>query len=234
VGDAGTVDGSNVTEGGGESGGGPTQKGQIIDLTTKAAVAGANITLGAAKVTTDATGKYQVAVDPTKSFNMKVEKTGYYTLTEQESQVKVDIDLGKTSFLPETTATLLTATLTGYDPKLGILSVAIEKQGCADEGGATFDLTADGKPIQGSSLFYFQDNLPSASATAVQTDQFPHAVAFNLPVDKPITVTVKHPKCTMVPFPVDKQLDTGTITYVSATIATSAGKATSFTRVFLK
>src|SRR5262245_565549 len=107
IGDAGTtLDGQNGPDGsGGETGpGGTTQKGQIVDLSTKSGVAGATVTLGKGPVTADASGKYQGAVDPAKSFNMKVEKTGYYTLTEQETLVKADIDLGKTSLLSEATA----------------------------------------------------------------------------------------------------------------------------------
>jgi hypothetical protein len=233
--DAG-VDGSNVTESGGESSsGGTTQQGQIVDLTTKLPVAGAQLTLGTGSATTDAQGKYTASVDPSKSFNMKVEKGGYYTLTEQETLVKEPIDLGKTSFLPEGTATLLLGTLTGYDSTKGVLSVAIENQGCADEAGAQFTMTGpDGKPIAGSSLYYFDSGFPSATATAAKGGEFPHAVAFNIPVGTAVTVSVTHPTCKMIPFPVDKPLDTGKVTYVSATISTSPGKATSFTRVFLK
>jgi hypothetical protein len=236
IGDAGsTVDGPSGSDtGGGEGGSGPTQQGQIKDLSTKQAVSGAKITLGASTATTDATGKYSATVDPTKSFNMKVEKDGYYTLTEQESLVKASIDLGVTSFLSSSTATLLVGTLTGYDDTKGVLSVAIENQGCADETGATFDMKANGQPVAGATLYYFDSGFPSPSAKAAQAGQFPHAVAFNIPPSTPITVTVTHPTCKMKAFPVDKPVDTGTITYVSATISTLPGKATSFTRVFLQ
>jgi hypothetical protein len=235
-------DGGATVEGGGaessSGGSGPVQQGSIRDLTTSLPVASAKLTLGAATATTDANGKYQVTVDGTKSFNMKVEKDGYYTLTEQETLVKQDIDLGVTSFLPESTAALLTASLAGYDPGKGVLSLAIENHGCTDEGGATFTVTGpDGKPPAGSTLVYAvgsKPSLPSASATSAQKDAFPHAVAFNLPPNVPISVTVQHPTCTMVQFPVDKQVDTGTVTYVSATVATLPGKATSFLRLFLK
>src|SRR5262249_29249178 len=159
--------------------------------------------------TTDAKGVYTVTVDPAKSFNMVVEKAGYYTLTEQETLVKASIDLGKTSFLSDSTANLLTLTLqvpgATYDPALGIVSVGVEpklhaskKALCADIGGATLDYTVDGKPGAQSTakLIYTQGGQPSVGQTSVDKDSAPaSAVLFNVPPGKPVTITVKHPTC---------------------------------------
>jgi Carboxypeptidase regulatory-like domain len=235
----GGADGQVTTDGGGggeSSSGGTTQKGKIVDLAAGNGIAGATVTLGATTVQTDSSGKYEGAVDPTKPFNMKVEKTGYYTLTEQETQVKASIDLGKTSFLSEQTASVLLGTLQNYDSTLGVLTIGIINQTCADEAGATFELTMDGAPLTSASLYYFDDSgAPTPAQKSAVKGQYPHhAVAFNVPVNKPVTVTGKHPTCATAPFPVDQAVDTGTITYVSAAIATLPGKATSFARIFLK
>src|SRR5262245_52000312 len=67
IGDAGGLDGQNVGESGGEGGGAPIQKGKIVDLTGGQGVVGATVTLGGTTTQTDSSGKYQGAVDPTKS-----------------------------------------------------------------------------------------------------------------------------------------------------------------------
>jgi hypothetical protein len=239
---------SGGVDAGGEAGG-PVQNGEIVSLQLNGPVAGAAITAGAATTTTDAKGKYQVAIDPTTQFSMKVQKDGYYTLTEQLTQVKGALDLGKTSLLSEAVASTLIATLQvpAYDPTLGVLSASVEKKGCADEGGATLSFTVDGNaPAPPAALYYVgPDGAPSPIYKSVQSGAFPSAVFYNMPPGKTIEVTVKHPTCTMVPFPVDKNLGTdpsppfgvqgsGTVTYVNSKLTTVGGKATSFLRVFLK
>ena len=215
-----------------------TQKGKLVDLSTNVPIVGAKITAGVGTATTDAQGKYEVAVNPTTAFNMRAEKAGYFSLTEQETLVKASIDLGKTRYLSEDTAILLTATLNGYIEGLGVLSVAIEKQGCPDEGGATLEFTVNGAaPPSSAKMVYVSGNAPDSLKTNAQSGSFPHAVFYNLPTGVPVAVTVKHPTCTMVPFPIDKALapdGTGTVTYTSATLQTAPGKALSFLRVFLK
>ena len=166
---------------------------------------------------------------------MKVEKTGYYTLLEQATLVKASIDLGKTSFLSDNTANLLLTTLTGYVAGSGVVSVAIENQGCADEAGATFEYTVDGQPAPASvKLIYASDGFPDSGRTSAQTGSFPHGIVYNVTPGQTVAITVKHPTCTMKAFPVDKPLDVGTITYVNASLAPLAGKSTGFVRVFLK
>lgn len=223
--------------------GATTQTGKIIDLSTKSAIADAKITTGTFTATTDAKGNYSVQVDPTQPFNMHVEKTGYYTLIEQSTLVKTSFNLGNTSFLSENTANLLTQTLPGFDPTLAAVSTDIEiRGGCTDETGATFDFTVDGQPPPANAhLVYFSSDFPAPSNTAAESNTFPHGIIYNLPGGKPVTVTVKHPKCTMLPFPVDKDVSqdprasgVGTVTYVSATLTPVAGKATGFLRLFLQ
>ena len=222
------------------------QTGTIIDLSTNALVAGATVTSGTHSATTDAKGTYTISLDPgTPAFSMKVEKAAYYTLQEQEMKPSASFNLGKTKLPSENTVNLLVTTFQGYDPTGGIVSIALENQGCLDEGGATFDFTIDGKPGYGADggpnstarLVYFSNGFPSASLTAAESGSFPHAAIYNLPVGKPVVVTVKHPKCKMKPFPVDKDLTlesgTGTATYVSATLSPFGGKSTGFVRLFL-
>jgi hypothetical protein len=221
-----------------------TQKGVIKTLSLNTPVDGAKITCGASTTTTDASGKYQISVDPTKPFNMRVEKAGYYTLTEQASLVKSNIDLARTSFLSEGTANILIATLDGYDPAFGVISISVENNGCASEAGATLEYTIGGQPVAGATLYYTTGNTPSRDQKAVEKDSFPSAVLFNVPPNQDVTITVKHPTCTMIPFPYDQDCaaarpgggggGSGTITYVSSAISALPGKATSFVRVYLK
>jgi hypothetical protein len=245
-----------TSEGGVDSGGTDApatfvnQKGVVKTLNLNTPVANAKVTCGTQSTTTDATGKYAIKVDPSTPFNMRIELTGttpatnFYTLTEQLTQVKADIDLAKTSFLREDTANILLATLDGYDPSGGVVSVSVQNKGCASEQGATLDFTVGGQPVPGASLFYVSGTAPDKSLTSVQADAFPSAVIFNLPANKDVTVTVKHPTCKMVPFPVDVDLTlpqpggggqgSGTLTYISSTITSLPGKATSFLRVYLQ
>jgi hypothetical protein len=239
-----------VAEGGGDSGGQDApasfvnQKGVIKALSLNTPVANAKVTCGTSTTTTDAKGNYAIKVDPTTPFNMRLEASGYYTLTEQLSQVKADIDLARTSFLADSTAFILLQTLDGYDDTRGVVSVSVQLQGCPSEAGATLDYTIGGQPVAGASLYYTTGGTPSKTATGVEKDSFPSAVIFNLPPNQDVTVTVKHPTCTMAPFPVNVDLTlpqpggggggSGTLTYVSSTITSLPGKATSFVRLFLK
>jgi hypothetical protein len=239
--------------GGGEDGGGTVdappgavvQSGTIIDLSTQKPVSGATVTSGSHTATTDAKGTYTMQVDPGVVFSMKVEAPSYYTLQEQELKPTATFNLGKTKLPSQNTVDLLTTTFAGYDHVGGIVSIAIENQGCPDEGGATFDFTVDGQPGYGADggaqgtarLVYFADGFPSADKVNVQSGSFPHAAIYNLPVGKPVVVTAKHPTCKMKAFPVDKDLTiesgSGTVTYVSATLSPFGGKSTGFVRIFL-
>ncbi len=221
------------------------QTGTIVDLTSNKPVVGATVTSGAKSATTDSKGQYSMALDPGVAFSMKVTAPAYYTLQEQEILPKATFNLGKTKLPSESTVTLLVGTFQGYEPGGGIVSVALEKQGCPDEGGATFDFTVDGKPGFGADggptttarLIYFNNGFPSAGLASAQTDSFPHAAIYNLPPGKPVVVTAKHPTCKMKAFPVDKDLTaesgSGTATYTSATLAPFGGKSTGFVRIFL-
>ncbi len=226
-----------------------TQSGIIIDLSTKTPVSGATVTSGAHSATTDAKGAYSIPLEPGVPFTMKVEKTGYYTLQEQELKPSASFNLGKTQFPSENTVNLLVGTFKGYDGVGGIVSIAIElmtaADDCPDEGGATFDFTVDGKPafdadggaLGTARIVYFSEGFPAADKTNVQSGSFPHAAIYNLPVGKPVVVTAKHPTCKVRPFPVDKDLDresgSGKATYVSATLSPFGGKSTGFVRIFL-
>jgi hypothetical protein len=223
------------------------QTGTIIDLSTKQPVAGAKVTSGAQSATTDSKGTYSMTLDPGVTFSMKVEKTAYYTLQEQEMLPSSSFNLGKTKLPSEQTVSLLVSTFKGYDGVGGIVSIAIENAPgqCPDEGGATFDFTVDGQPglnadggaATTAQIVYFSDGFPDGARTSAQSGSFPHAAIYNLPAGKPVVVTAKHPTCKMLPFPVDKDLaiesGSGTAHYVSATLSPFGGKSTGFVRIFL-
>ncbi len=214
------------------------QSGKIIDFSSLKPVAGATITVGTKSATTDASGNYQLEIDPTKITNMNVVNAGYYSLLEQSSKGTTSYSLGKTKFLSENTAGLLTQTLPGYDVSGGVVSVAFENQGCLDEGGATIEFTVDGAPPPAAvKLIYARSGFPAPDQMSAESGSFPHAVIYNVPAGKAVAVTGKHPTCKMKPFPVDKDLTiesgSGTITYTDATLKPNGGKATGFVRIFL-
>jgi hypothetical protein len=219
-----------------------TQSGKVVVLSANDPVVGATVktSAGGGPVTTDAKGMYSLEVEANKPFSMQIEAPNFYSLLEQQTQASAPFNLGKTSLLSEATASFLLLTLRGYDSSMGVLSVAVERKAtCADEAGATLAYTVDGNPPSGSSLYYFMGGAPNVSARAAESGAFPHAVLFNLPPGKPITVTVSHPTCKPSAFPVTKDLSadglgSGNVTYVSPTLTTSAGKNTSFLRVFLE
>jgi hypothetical protein len=221
-----------------------TQGGKIIDFSTFSAIVGAKVTSGASSATTDTTGAYSFSIPPNTIFNMTVENTGFYTLQEQEAKAAASFNLGKTKFLSENTAKLLLTTLTGYDGKGGIVSVALENHGCPDEGGATFEWAVDGQPGGAADagpgtgrLIYASDGFPDGARTSAQSGSFPHAIVYNVTPGKAVSITAKHPSCKMIAFPVDKDLTvesgSGTITYTSATLTPLGGKVTGFVRIFL-
>jgi hypothetical protein len=236
-------------EGGGAEAGGATFTGKIFDLGQKGkAVPGATVSAAGLTATTDATGAYALNLPLNMPFTLTVTAPSYYKLIEQETLIKGGMDRGKT-YLPSTSlGNMLNSTLPGYIDTLGGVGVNIEKQpSCPDEGGATFSWTVEGGPGGDAGterLEYFSSGLPSPTAKATVKGSFPHGLIYNVTPGKKITVSVKHPTCTAVAFPVEvtgpfvagdtSTGGSGMITFTSSSIVTEAGSVTSFVRVFLK
>jgi hypothetical protein len=204
------------------------QRGIILDFDSAKPVAGATVIAGDQTATTDATGAYALKVHKSQPFLMNVTAPSYVKLVEQETVLDADYDRGKTTIVPEELATLLHNTLQGYDPSLGVLSVAIIPTGaCASEGHTKISVTGDDSAK--SKVRYMIAKMPSNTAEDVQPGEFPSAVIYNLPVGVPITVTLDSKSCKQAAFPFAHD----GMTY-DATITVEAGDVTSFQRLFLQ
>ena len=202
------------------------QHGIILDFDSSKPVAGATIIAGDQTATSDATGAYALKVHKSQPFQMNVTASNYVKLVEQETVLDADYDRGKTTIVPQDLATLLHNTLQGYDPTLGVLSVAVIATGsCTDEGHTKIRVTGADK----SKVRYMIAKMPSNVAEDVQTGEFPSAVIYNLPVGVPITVTLESKGCKQAAFPFTHD----GMTY-DANISVEAGDVTSFQRLFLQ
>ncbi len=202
-----------------------TQRGIIVDLSTKHAVGGATVTAGDQVTTTDASGAYSFTVRKGVPFQMVVTAPEYAKLIEQETTLDADFDRGKTNFVSSSTASLLLGSLAGYDERLGVLSVQLVPTGaCASEGGAKVSVSPPGSAL----VRYFKGGLPTGNE-AVISGEFPSAVIYNTDPGVPLSVTVAEGSCAPVTFP----FTTDGVSYTGG-ISTEPGLVTSFTRVFLQ
>ncbi|HEY1955684.1 MAG TPA: hypothetical protein VGH28_08725 [Polyangiaceae bacterium] len=229
------------------------QTGQIVDYSSGAGLGGATITGGGSTTQGDSKGNYDLVVPKNTPYSMTTSLDGYLTLHEQEWQLSADSVRGKTSAVANGTEQLLKSILQPQpDPTLGVLTIQViatggDAGGCASATGATISvpgLAVDGGT--GAHLVYFDGgspNLPSASATSVTDGALPSAIIYDLPIGMFSSVTVTHPTCSTVPFPVaDPNIPTLTYTgkvdveasSVAVDDAGTMGNVASFMRVFLK
>jgi hypothetical protein len=230
----GTTGGSTPSTGSGSSTGsatseGPqavTETGTIVDLESKKPISGATVTAGDQTATTATDGTFSLTLQKGDPFQLSVTASGYATLLEQQTSLSADYSVGSTTIVPNETATLLTAMLSGYDSTLGVLSVAVTPTGaCASEDGATITVS----PAGSAKVTYFSGGIPSSGLTAVKGGQFPSAVIYNVATGVPLTVTVSHPTCSQAPFPFTQ----GGVVYTGG-ISTESGEVTGFAKIFLQ
>lgn len=233
---SGTSSSSGTSGASGTSGsaGALVLQGQVVDLASSAGISAGTVAAGANTALSDLNGRYKLAIGPGALFNLRVEKTGYYTLLEQEAKLGAAADLGRTTVISENTANLILSTLSGNDGASGIISVLLMPTTCASEEGATIDVTVDGQPSVATKVVYTSSGFPDIARKAAQAGSVPQALLYNFPVGKSVTVTARHPSCTMSPFPVDVPIASGTITYTSATLVPLGGKSTGTLRIFLQ
>jgi hypothetical protein len=230
--EAGAVDSGNTMSG---HPGKAQQTGRIVDLGNQGmGVPGATIQIGGQTLTADAKGNYTVLYPLNTPVDMVVKAPNYYTLLEGQWLLKQDESRGPTR-LPsaDTAKALLTAlspplTPVAVNTSLGVISLwAIKKTGCDDEGGVTFDIS----PRDASTnIVYLKMTFPDVTLSAGVSGENPHAVIYNVPVDKPITVIAKHPKCSQLPYPQD---DSDGFTYTGKVNVAPDNQTLAFYRVFL-
>jgi hypothetical protein len=232
--DAAGAEASTPKDSGGSSGhpGKAQQTGRIVDLGSQGTgVGGATITIGGQTITADAKGNYSVLYDLNTPVSMVVTAPSYFKLLEAEWLLKADASRGPTRLPSVDSATSLLAALSlagPVDKALGVISVwAIPMKGCASEEGATFDISPKGA---NTIAVFLKGTLPNTALQGAVAGENPHVVIYNVPIG-PVTVTVKHPTCSQLPYP---QTDTDGFTYTGkATVEPEMNNTLSFLRVFL-
>lgn len=210
------------------SGGLATQTGRAIVVQLATPLAGATVSAAGKQATTEADGTYTLQVPRGTPFTLRFTAPEHYQLIEQEYVVTKDpYARGDSLVLAKATAQLLSAFLDGYDKTRGLIAVrVVKKTGCATETGAVVgvEAPADAKPI----VKYTTNGLPGNGTSIVAGDNN-GALIYNVPTGAPLKVTVKHPTCAPLPFPVEFE---GT-TYTSGAATPEPGESLSFVRVFL-
>ena len=202
------------------------EKGTITDFNTKRAVSGATVTVGAHTTTTGDDGSFSLTLTKGEPAAFTVTADGYATLLEQDTALQADYDRGKTTIVPASLASILTAMLSGYDATLGVLSVQVVATGaCASEAGATIAIDPPGS----AKVAYFSAGLPSTSLTAVKAGEFPSAVVYNVQPGVNVSLKVTETSCTQAAYPFTQ----GPVEYTGI-MTTQPGQTTSFARVFMQ
>jgi len=212
-------------------GGGNTyaQTGQVVDFNTNKGVAGVTVTAGTVTATTDATGKYTLNMPKNTAYSMMLTAPNYLKLIEQEWQLTGNADRGKTSFVDVATEQTLQNALSSYNATLAVFSLQVKKRGaCASVDGATITMANQGAAI----IKYFKGGFPSNTATSILEAELPSAVIYNVTPGTPVQITVTHPTCKQVAFPVADP-DIPTILY-TGNVTTEGGAAASFTRLYVE
>jgi hypothetical protein len=203
------------------------QTGKIVRANeTAVLVSGATVTIADKSATTNATGDYEIAVPKGKPVFMTVTAPDYYKLLEQEYVVNADaFERGPTQLLSVELANFLTSFLPNRKAEKGVLVVKINAQApCTTEEGATVALEPQGE----SQLRYFNGQLPSSSATSAHGGDSFNAAFYNVEIGVPLKVTVTHPTCAQVAFPVT----VGSVTFTGSQ-KTEAGDALSYMRLYI-
>jgi hypothetical protein len=203
-----------------------TQTGRVLDFATKQPVAGATISAGGQTAITDATGAYSFKVRSGLPFTMSVTGSNRASMFFQERSLDADVDDGSVLSVDEPTANLLRGALDGYDRSLGSISTKVIVTGaCASNEGATVSVS----PAGAAKIVYFRNGLPSASQTSIATNELPSAVIYNLQPGVPVTLSVLHPSCKQIPFPVKQ----GNVEYTGA-LRVEAGDVTTYASLFVQ
>lgn len=203
-----------------------TQTGKVLDFVTKQPVAGATIAAAGQTAISGADGVYSFKVAPGVPFTMSVSGPNRASMFFQERAIDADVDDGAFLSVDEPTAVLLRSTLTGYDEKLGSISTeVIATGGCASNEGATVSIS----PAGAAKIVYFKNGLPSASQTSVIANELPAAVIYNVQPGVPVTLSVVHPTCKQIPFPMKQ----GSVEYTGA-LQVEAGDVTTYASLFVQ
>ncbi len=238
-----------------------TQKGQIVDFSTKNGLQGVTVATGSSSTTTDTKGNYSLSVPKDTPYTMTVSNDGYLTLNEQEWKLSGDADRGQTLAVSNGIEAILKNALNPIPTDtLAVLSVNVVATGsCASAVGATLSVPGISQPTDagaddggdaggtadagssGPHLVYFAGGFPTANTSVTDTST-PSAVIYDLPVGMFSQITVSHPTCTAVAFPVADP-NVPTLTYTGNVKLEASGpkddagvtqNVASFIRVFLK
>lgn len=225
----GTGDGgASGTDSGG--GGGNTAKfsGQMEGYSSKGPVAEADVTAGSASGKTDSKGVFELNVEKNKEFNLKVSKSDFFTLVDQEMKIAADADLPKLRFVDKGVGNVLLGALKANAAK-GVVSVGLKATSDCETKAGDFPqgakVTVEGQPD--AKVVYYKAT-PDPSLTEGQKGEDPAAVIFNANPDEPLTIKVEYTKCSQQAWP---HTDENGITYTGK-IVPKAPETLSVYRVF--
>ena len=205
-----------------------TQTGRAMVVQLATPLAGATVSAAGKQATTAEDGTYTLSVPRGTPFTLRFTAPEHYQLIEQEYLVTKDpYARGDSLVLAKQTAQLLSAFLDGYDKTRGLIAIrVVKKTGCASETGAVVAIEApgDAKPL----VKYTVNGLPG-SGTSIVAGENNGALIYNVPTGAPLKVTVTHPTCAPLPFPVEFE----GATYTSGSATPEPGESLSFVRIFL-
>lgn len=203
-----------------------TETGRVIDFGTRNPVPGVKISEGSATTTTDAKGVWTLQMPVGVPTRVTLSMDGYATAHLPEEIYTADNDRGDVPLPSISTFQLAEDAQTGYDATQASISIVVRTlPSCASATGATLQVNSP----SGTSTAYFKGGFPSKSATAVTAGQDPAISLYNIPVGSALDLTLQHPTCTMVPFPVAS----GSATFTGK-VDLEAGNANSALVLFLQ
>ena len=200
--------------------------GAIRNFSTMAAISGVMVSGAGQTTTSDAAGLFALSVTQDIPLMISLTAPTYARVFSQALSLSSSFDIGALVMITTATNLALQKALTGYDPSRGAIVVqALLTPGglCTSEGGAIISTTPAGI------VTYFSGGAPNATIMSVVANETPSAIVYNLPPGIPITLTVTHPRCSQLPYPVTL----GAITFTGE-MQVEAGDALTASRVFLR
>ena len=200
--------------------------GTIVDYDIQSKpIAGATLTEGDWSTTTDAHGKFSMAVPLNTPLSLVLTAPKYTKTLFDEISLQQDADRGPLPIPLLDTYHLGQQALPSFDTTRGSVYLVVHARGnCASVAGGTVTINSPSDAL----MAYFNGEIPSQRQSMVR-DQLPVAVVYNVPAGSQIDVTITHPACKQAPFPVVE----GGVTYTGR-ITVEGGDANSTANYYLE
>ncbi|GAC1363475.1 MAG: hypothetical protein NVSMB47_15250 [Polyangiales bacterium] len=174
-------------------------RGIVVDYGSGKGVAGATVAEGSATTLSDDKGGYSLTIPNDEPLTLVVSKPGYATTFIGEMIHGVDFDRS-IGFASLEIWHIGQSLLDGIDTKLGIVNVIVRPTGaCTSIEGGTLTVNSP----SGTKTSYFVNKFPDSTRTTMRGSEEPAVTVYNVPPGSQLDVTIAHPTCKVVPFPVD-------------------------------